>query len=76
MERMAIDILSFPTEKDGRNTCGLVISDYFTKWTEAFELPNHQALTVADVLVTEIFFCFGVPIVLPLIVAQSSVLIS
>jgi hypothetical protein len=64
MERMAMDILSFPTETDGGNTCVLVISDYFTKWTEAFALPNHQAMTVADVLVTEIFLRFGVPMVL------------
>jgi len=49
MERMAIDIWSFQTEIDGGT------SDYFTKWNEAFTLPKYQAMSVADVLVTEIF---------------------
>jgi len=53
MERMAIDFVFRP-----------IISDYFTKWTEAFALPNHQTMTVADVLVKEIFLGFGVPVVL------------
>ena len=64
MERMAIDSLSFPTETDGINTCVLVMRDYFTKWTEAFALSNHQAMTVADTLVTELFLRFGVSMVL------------
>ena len=60
-ERIAVDILAIPTESDRGNTCILVIADYFSKWTEAFALPDHKALTVADVLVTEIFMRFGVP---------------
>ena len=64
MERMAVDIVSFPTETNSGNTCAVVISDYFTKWTEAFALPNHQAMTVADTLVTEVFMRLGVPRVL------------
>ena len=31
----------------------LVIQDYFTKWVEAFPLPNEQAVTVAEVLASE-----------------------
>lgn len=38
-----------------------MICDYFSKWTEAFALQDHQATTVADVLVTEIFMRLGVP---------------
>ena len=64
MERMAMDILSFPTMTSSGNTCVLVVCDYFTKWSEAFALANHQAMTVADVLVTEIFLRLGVPRVL------------
>lgn len=63
-ERVAVDILSIPTESQRGNTCVLVVGDYFTKWTEAFALPNHQAVTVADVLVTEVFLRFGVPRIL------------
>ena len=61
MERLAFDILSFPEETTQGNTCILVICDYFTKWVEAFALPDHKAVTVADVLVTEVFLRFGVP---------------
>lgn len=61
MERLAFDILTFPDETADGNTCILVVCDYFTKWTEAFALSDHQATTVADVLVTELFLRFGVP---------------
>ena len=61
MEWLAFDILSFPVETAEGNTCVLVICDYFTKWVEAFSLVDLRAVTVADVLVTEIFLRFGVP---------------
>ena len=61
MERVAFDILSFPDETADGNTCILVVCDYFTKWVEAFALPDHKAVSVADTLVTEVFLRFGVP---------------
>ena len=61
LERVAMDILSLPTASTKGNTCILVVGDYFTKWVEAFALPDHQAMTVADVLVTEIFMRLGTP---------------
>ena len=39
----------------------MVISDYFTKWIECYALPDQQAYTVADALVTKFFTRFGVP---------------
>jgi transposase InsO family protein len=30
-------------------------------WLKAYAIPNEEALTVAEVLVTNIFYCFGVP---------------
>ena len=39
----------------------VVVGDYFTKWTEAFALRNHTAMSVADVLVQEFIERFGVP---------------
>ena len=32
-----------------------VAMDYFTKWLEAHPLPNHEAISVAEVLVNEYF---------------------
>lgn len=64
MERLAMDILSMPYETENGNTCVLVVSDYFTKWTEAFALPDHRAQTVAEVLVTQVFLRLGTPLIL------------
>jgi transposase InsO family protein len=35
--------------------------DCFTKWLELYAIPNQEASTVADALVTYFFCCFGVP---------------
>ena len=39
----------------------LVVGDYFTKWVEAYALPNQEASTCAEKLVSELFSRFGVP---------------
>ena len=36
--------------------------DYFTKWPEVYAIPNQEASTVADDLVTHFFCRFRVPI--------------
>ncbi len=46
---------------DTGNRCIFVVSDYFTRWTEAFALPNQEALTVARTLVSEFICRYGVP---------------
>ncbi|KAK3088175.1 hypothetical protein FSP39_015678 [Pinctada imbricata] len=40
----------------------IVVSDYFTKWVEAYAVQDHTALTVADKLCTEFISRFGTPI--------------
>ena len=60
-ERIALDILGpLPLSEEG-NKYNLVVSDYFTKWPEAYSLPNQEATTVAEVLVKEFVSRFGVP---------------
>ncbi|CAI5682786.1 unnamed protein product [Oreochromis niloticus] len=39
----------------------LVAMDYFTKWPEAYAVPDQSALTTAERLVEEMFARFGVP---------------
>ncbi|CAG2236790.1 unnamed protein product [Mytilus edulis] len=58
---IAIDILGPCPVTRNANEYLIVITDYFTKWTESFAMSNHTVLTVADKLVTEVFCRFGVP---------------
>ena len=61
MERIGIDVLGpFPrTEKGNRYI--LTAMDYFTKWPEAYSLPNQEAETIVDALVEGMFSRFGAP---------------
>lgn len=61
MERVGVDILGpFPTTDTG-NRYVLVAMDYFTKWPEAYAVPDQTAATTAERLVEEMFARFGVP---------------
>ncbi|MCG8112562.1 MAG: DDE-type integrase/transposase/recombinase [Candidatus Thiodiazotropha taylori] len=61
MERIATDILGPLPETESGNRYILVIGDYFTKWVEAFAIPDQTAQTVARCLVKEVVSRFGVP---------------
>jgi hypothetical protein len=64
MERIAIDILGELPESDGGNRYIVVISDYYTKWTESHPMPNMEASTVASILITQVVTRFGIPSVM------------
>ena len=54
MERLALDILGpLPVTPAGKKYI-LVVSDYFSKWVEAFPIPDQEAITVANLLVKEV----------------------
>ncbi|CAK1596266.1 unnamed protein product [Parnassius mnemosyne] len=57
-ERIAIEVEYL--ESESGNNCFMVVMDYFTKWPEVFAIPNHEASTVADKLVHEVFCRFVV----------------
>ena len=61
LERVAMDILGpLPPTRQG-NRYILVIMDYFTKWPEAYALPNQEARVVAKAFI-EGFVCrHGIP---------------
>ena len=61
MERVAIDVLGPLPETDRGTKYILIAMDYFSKWPEAYALPNQEAVTIADVLVSQFFTRFGVP---------------
>ena len=61
LERIAMDILGpLPLTTSG-NRYVLVVTDYFTKWTEGYAIPDQTAPTVAEKLVSEFICRFGVP---------------
>ena len=61
MDIVAIDILSgLPTAADGSKYL-LVITDYFTKWAEAYALPDAEASTCMKAMYEGFFSRFGLP---------------
>ena len=46
MERLALDVLGPLSITDNGNKYLLIVADYFTKWPEAYPLPNQEATTV------------------------------
>ena len=60
MERMAIDILEVHRSQAG-NLYVAVVMDYFTKFVFLLPMPNHQAKTIAESLVKNVFTLFGIP---------------
>ena len=60
MQRVAMDILGPLPETQHLNKYVLVVGDYFTKWTEAFPIPNMEAETVAQCLL-EFIHRMGTP---------------
>ena len=61
MEKIALDILGPLPVTEAGNRYVVVISDYFTRWSEAFPLPNQEATTVAKKLTEDWICCFGAP---------------
>ena len=62
VERIALDVMGPLPETDSGNKYILVVGDYFTKWTEAYALPNQEAETVATALIEEFVCRYGVPL--------------
>jgi len=61
MERVAVDVVGPLPCSDGGNRYVLTAIDYFTKWPEAYAIPDQEAETVVEALVGGMFSRFGVP---------------
>lgn len=60
-ERIAVDLMGPFTEMERGNKHIMVVSDYFTRWSEEYVIPNQEAVTVAKKLVEEFVLKLGVP---------------
>ena len=61
MQIVAVDILGPLPESEAGNSYILVAGDYFTKWMEAYAIPNQETTTIAKKLVDEMFCRFSPP---------------
>ena len=55
MQMEAVDILGTLPATSSGNKYVQVAGDYFTKWMEAYTIPNQEAVTVAKKLLDEMF---------------------
>ena len=55
MQIVAVDIMGPLPETEAGNSYILVAGDYYTRWMEAYPIPNQEAVTVAQKLVNELF---------------------
>ena len=61
-ERVGMDLTGKHSRSRRHNYYILTYLDHFTKFAEAYPIPNKEAETICRVLVEEIFPRFGVPI--------------
>ena len=61
LQVVAVDIVGPLPESDNGNAYILVVGDYFTRWMEAYPIPNQEAVTFANVITNEFFFRFSPP---------------
>jgi hypothetical protein len=60
-ERITINVAGPFPQCNQENWYFLIAMGYFTKWLKAYVLPNQEALTAAEVLVTNVSCHFRVP---------------
>ena len=60
-QRVGLDILGPWPQTLNRNRYVLVVSDYFTRWVEAYAIPNIEARTVARTLMEGFISRYGTP---------------
>ena len=62
MDHIGIDVIGPLPRSNKNNRYILVVGDHFTRWMEAYPLPNQHAQEVAKKLVNEFISRFGAPL--------------
>ena len=60
MDLVCIDFTKVDPSKDSKENI-LVLTDAFTKFSQAFITPNQKAITIAKILVDKWFYAYGIP---------------
>ena len=60
MDLMCIDFTKVGPSKDGRENI-LVLTDTFTKFSQAFVTPNDEAITITKILEDRWYYVYGIP---------------
>ena len=60
MNLLCVDFTTVDPSKDGKENI-LVLTDAFTKFSQAFVTPNQKVLTIAKILMDKWFYVYGVP---------------
>ena len=60
LDLLCIDFLKVDSLRDGKENI-LVLTDAFTKFSQAFITNNQKALTIAKILVEKWFYVYGIP---------------
>ena len=60
-EIVGVDVCGPITKTNAGNKYIVVFSDYFTKWVEAFAVPDQQSSTIAKLLINQIITRHGAP---------------
>ena len=60
LDLLCIDFLKVGPSRDGKENI-LVLTDTFTKFSQAFITNNQKALTIAKILVKKWFYVYGIP---------------
>ena len=59
LDPLCIDFLKVDTSRDGKENI-LVLTDAFTKFSQAFVTNNQKALTITKILVNKWFYIYGI----------------
>ena len=60
MDLLCIDFTKVDPSKSGKENI-LVLTDVFTKFSQAFVTPNQKRIAMAKILVDKWFYIYGIP---------------
>ena len=60
LDLLCVDFTTMDPSRDGKENV-LVLTDAFSKFSQAFVTPNQKALTMAKLIVDKWFYIYGIP---------------